>query len=258
MVIINIMHTLSDKLENNLMPHVVIYVSTITLLFSLMYLFININVSIVLTMILISFLVYELIVRCVFLLNYGTSFRNKFYSPMLVDSTLYGYSFPKSFNSKDYKKLLFENFMFKSGKPPVDLIENLSERIAFSTNSIGHRGNELSSNKIRIFCCGGSTTACDKCDDNETWVSVLNNKLHSINGDIDVVNAGTQGWYSYHDLLRIKNEIIDLKPSVIILHQGWNEEFEYSSLNLGKDWIPNSTRSYLIKFCILEEILIKS
>ena len=60
-----------------------------------------------------------------------------------------------------------------------------------------------------------------------------------------MVNAGTQGWYSYQDLLKIKHEIINHNPKVIILHQGWNEEFEYASQNLGRDWKARTARDYI-------------
>jgi hypothetical protein len=62
---------------------------------------------------------------------------------------------------------------------------------------------------------------------------------------VEVINAGVQGWYSYNDYLRIEKEIINYDADIILLHQGWNEEFEYSSLQLGKNWSPRRLRSLI-------------
>ena len=44
------------------------------------------------------------------------------------------------------------------------------------------------------------------------------------------------GWSSENELRRFKNEIIFYEPDILLLHQGWNEEFYFSSLRNGKDW----------------------
>ena len=39
------------------------------------------------------------------------------------------------------------------------------------------------------------------------------------------------GWSSGNEIIRLKNEIENIKPDIIILHQGWNDEFIFSELN---------------------------
>ncbi len=238
---------MTENLENKISTHVSLYFIELIILSVTMFVFIEASMIIIITIFLLSFVFHEMIVRCVFYLKYKDSYKNKLLSPILIDNPLYGYSFPKCFNSKKYKKLLFENFLFKPNKSKTNLNKNIENRVLFSTNSYGFRGVDLlqGERKVRVFCCGGSTTACDSCDDSETWPYFLNKKFNNAGHEVEVINAGIQGWYSFHDLLRIKNEIINLKPNVLILHEGWNEEFEYSSLNLGKDWRPNTVRSYL-------------
>ena len=193
---------------------------------------------------LLYFIFYEILIIGIYFSRYKGSYKNKLYSPILVNHNLYGYGFPEKFNSKTYNKLLFEKYLFKSNRISENLDQNISDRIVLNINN-GFRSDKISANKYKIFCCGGSTTACDSCDDNETWPYFLEKKIESDSNNFQVINAGTQGWYSYQDLLKIKNEILNHNPKIIILHQGWNEEFEFASQNLGRDWQPRAARDFI-------------
>jgi hypothetical protein len=41
----------------------------------------------------------------------------------------------------------------------------------------------------------------------------------------------------------VREEIVRYDADVILLQQGWNEEFEYSSLSLGRNWRPRMVRN---------------
>jgi len=191
----------------------------------------------------------EILVRLLFIARYGVSYKNRLYSPLLVDHHIYGYAFTSNFNTKKYKKLLYDNYLFRGVTPNENYSDNLKDRVIFTTNSLGYRGKEFEENnaseKVRIFCAGGSTTACDSCDDKETWPARLGSRLEKGGYPVEVINAGVQGWFSYQDLLKLKYDIVNHDPDVLILHQGWNEEFEYSSQNLGENWSPNNERNYV-------------
>ncbi len=229
-----------ERLENNFKTHA--YLS-IGLLSSLTLLALHFSFPIPF-LIFLFFICYELLIFGMYFFRYKGSYRNKLYSPLLVNHKLYGYGYINNFDSKSYNKLLFDKYLFKSNRISEDLTKNIKDRIDITINN-GFRGEKIKNNAIKIFCCGGSTTACDGCDDDETWPYYLGKKIAKDNHNFQVINAGTQGWYSYQDLLKIKNEIVSHSPKVIILHQGWNEEFEFSSQGLGRDWSPRKARDYI-------------
>jgi hypothetical protein len=199
---------------------------------------------------LIFFPIYiEIVYTSLYFLAFGFNFKYSLHNYFLIDDPVYGYKLRSNINSKDISFFIFDKFVFK---PPfkriLNIKENIKSRIKFTTNDLNFRGKEISSNKnnFRIFCVGGSTTACDSCNDNETWPYQLNKIFSEKNNrNIEVINAGVEGWYSYQNYLNIKNSIIKLKPNLIILHQGWNEEFEFSSLNLGKYWKNKIARNVI-------------
>ena len=45
--------------------------------------------------------------------------------------------------------------------------------------------------------------------------------------NVEVINGGVFGWSSENELRRFKNEIIFYEPDILLLHQGWNEEFYF-------------------------------
>ncbi len=256
---------ITDKLENEFKTHILLYLTVLCAVFGVSFYFISVSLSQSILIFLLSLFLYEILIRIIYYLVYGNSYKNKLYSPILIDHKIYGYSFPSNFNSKEYNKLLFDSYLFKSKNRNIMLGDNINSRVAFTTNNKGFRGGDFNKSNFKIFCCGGSTTACSSCDDDDTWPAILNQKFGSNNYDIEVVNAGIQGWYSYQNLLKIKHEIINYDPSVIILHHGWNEEFNYSSLKLGRDWTPKVVRNNINtnitytkpdKFPLLNKIII--
>ncbi len=201
-------------------------------------------------LLLVPFIVYEIILRLVLRLIYGRQYRFALYNYFIVDHPIYGNAFRKNIVSQKIDFPVFDKFIFKPGTHiSLDLAKNKTERIKYSINSRGFRGPEFSLTKkpgiIRVFASGGSTTACNSVDDDEAWPAVMEKELHSRRHLVEVINAGVQGWSSYQELLRFKHEIVNYQPDVILLHQGWNEEFAYSSQNLGRWWQPRVVRNMI-------------
>ncbi len=195
-----------------------------------------------------SLVVYEALIRAILFAAYGSNYRYAVFTYTLIDHPSYGYAFRKRMNLEHVRHLLFDKYIFRDAvKPSTDLRQNIEERVRFSTNSLGFRGEEfdpkVKSGVLRIFCCGGSTTAGDYVDDQSTWPMLLQHDLRERGLNVEVVNAGVQGWSSSQSLAQIKNEICHYSPDVVLMHTGWNEEFEFSSLQLGKNWPPKRLRN---------------
>ena len=190
---------------------------------------------------LVPLIVFELILRLFLRLVYGKHYRFALYNYFIIDHPIYGNTFRPGIASQKIDFPVFDKFVFRSGSK--------TERVNFSINSLGFRGPEFSPTKkpgtIRIFCSGGSTTAGNSVDDDETWPAVLEIELRQRGYRVEVINAGVQGWSSYQELLRFEREIVNYQPDVLLLHQGWNEEFAYSSQNLGRWWQPRVVRNMI-------------
>jgi len=196
------------------------------------------------------FLILEVVIICIFLFYYGISYKNSLWLYYLVDDKNYGYNFRKGINSRNYNGFIFDKFIFpKNTQRLNNLKENKKQRLNFTINKLGFRGKEFlikkKSNCIRIFCSGGSTTAGDSCNDNMTWPFLLQQLFKKNNFNVEVINAGVMGYYSKQELLRFKNEILNYSPDILLLHQGWNEEFESTSQNLSRDYKSGSVRNVI-------------
>lgn len=191
---------------------------------------------------------YEGILRLILHAAYGSEYKNSFLLYSLIDHPIYGYALRKRFSAKKANFLIFDKYLFFAGVPRIlDLGKNIEVRNNFNVNLLGFRGKEFlpdkKSARLRIFCSGGSTTAGSYLDDDVTWPAALERFLKKQGYDAEVINAGVFGWFSYQEFLRFRDEIVRYWPDVVLLHQGWNEEFEYSSLSLGKKWKPRVARN---------------
>lgn len=196
----------------------------------------------------IGLLLIEGISRLLLRWSIGVNYSYWLYGYCLVDHKKYGFRFRSLVSTEKIEFPIFDRVAFPAGtKPALDLSTNQSQRLKFTTNSMGFRGEDFDPStkkrKLRMFCVGGSTTACGLCGDEETWPFKLQGYLDDKNCDIEVINAGTLGWASYQEYLLVRNELVEYKPDVILLHEGWNEEFIYSSLRLGRAWSPGIVRN---------------
>ncbi len=192
----------------------------------------------------------ELILRLLLRLTYGQQYRYSLYNYFLVDHPVYGNCFRPHANNRQLDFLICDKYVFRYGPVnPLNLAANRSGRVDFSINSRSFRGPEFAPRKapgvFRIFCVGGSTTAGNWVNNDETWPAYLEQFLQPHGQRVEVINAGVQGWCSYQDLLRFQAEIVNYQPDLVIIKQGWNEEFIYSSQNLGRWWQPQVARHFM-------------
>lgn len=200
------------------------------------------------TLVIFPLAVFEILIRSLLLFAYGRRYRFAIFNYFFVNHKIYGHAFRKSINSAEIDFPIFDRFIFKKEVSAASsLLSNKNIRVKFAVNSLGFRGAEFSKKKkpgaIRIFCSGGSTTAGNSVDDDETWPAALEREFHGTGRPVEVINAGVQGWDSYQELQRFLHEIVEYDPDVILLHQGWNEETAYTSQNLGKWWRPKVVRN---------------
>jgi lysophospholipase L1-like esterase len=123
-------------------------------------------------------------------------------------------------------------------------------------NSLGFRGEEATyerpSGTVRVVCLGGSTTF-GSISDGFTWPERLEERLRSRHPGVafEVLNLGTDGGVSHHDLVNMAFHGVHFQPDLVILYQGTNDrnnwgrsDFrpDYSHSIRGLDELPLSTR----------------
>lgn len=98
------------------------------------------------------------------------------------------------------------------------------------TNNYGFRNKEdvfepKPPNSIRVIAYGGSTTFCFNLETDEAWPIRLQEEVRKYAGPkSQVLNAGAIVWSIGHELARAKRDLPKLKPDVVILYSGLNEE----------------------------------
>lgn len=195
----------------------------------------------------------ESILRLFLYLCYGKNYIYRFIPFFIRDDKKCGFKYKKGANTKEIDFPIYDRFVFPPNiEIPTNKKANYSERIFFSTdlNGLRNTNNNIKKNSkyLKIICSGGSTTAGQGINDNETWPSRLESKLNKKGISAKVFNAGVHGYDSFQELENLKNNLIKLKPNILILHQGWNEEFEFSALGAGKRFRPNHARRYFEKW----------
>jgi hypothetical protein len=235
----------TQVLRNKFLP-VLLIIFSIYLLIFFIYPFKS-NIELV-RFTLLYFLVIEISIRILLWKENGRLYKFSIFFYSLIPDKIYGYRFKINISTKNLRIRVSDKFLHKwTFESSTDQLSNDLGIIDFTTDSHGYRGvnstSKVPKNFLKIFCCGGSTTSCDGVDDSRTWPKILEEQLNANGFNVQVVNAGTPGWHSYQDLLLIRNEIIKFKPDVILLHQGWNEEFEFSSQNLGHWWKTETVRN---------------
>lgn len=94
-------------------------------------------------------------------------------------------------------------------------------------NSLGFRGPEpveKSKDWIRIVCLGGSTTyGTRNANESECWPRRLEAILREQHPKIEVINAGVPAYTSAESLQSFREEILPLKPDIVIFYGGYND-----------------------------------
>lgn len=100
-------------------------------------------------------------------------------------------------------------------------------------NSKGFRGPEFYNEKgdfIRITTIGDSCTfGAGSSSDEFTYPALLEKRLNSGSekSSYEVINTGVPGYTSNQCLLYLKNELLKLRPDIIIVYCGWNDIWTY-------------------------------
>ena len=98
------------------------------------------------------------------------------------------------------------------------------------TNNFGFRNKEnvfepKPANALRIIAYGGSTTYCYNLPNDLAWPLRLQQILRAQHNASDqVLNGGAIMWSIGHELARAKRDLPKLKPDVVIIYSGVNEE----------------------------------
>lgn len=98
------------------------------------------------------------------------------------------------------------------------------------TNSLGFRNKEnvfepKPAGALRVIAYGGSTTFCYNLETDKAWPIRLQLLLRSSHNPKDqVMNAGAIMWSHAHEYMRAKRDLPRLKPDVVLIYSGINEE----------------------------------
>lgn len=107
---------------------------------------------------------------------------------------------------------------------------------SYQTNDYGFRNREAvmrpkPADALRVIAYGGSTTFCYNLPSDETWPAKLERLLREYHNPKDqVLNAGAIAWSLGHALARARRDIPALKPDVVLVYSGINEDLNARSL----------------------------
>jgi lysophospholipase L1-like esterase len=104
------------------------------------------------------------------------------------------------------------------------------DRRQISHNALGLRGPETTWAKppgvYRILCVGGSSTYGDGCtSDATTWPARLQAHLADAVAplEVEVLNAGCQGWSTFESLINLSLRGVDLEPDLVVVYHAIND-----------------------------------
>lgn len=99
--------------------------------------------------------------------------------------------------------------------------------ISYEINSLGLRGPEIQKNKpdVRILALGNSCTFGWGVPYEKSWTHLLEQKLNvQLNKNVEIVNGGIPG-YSSHQGKILFEQLINLKPDLVLIMFGWNDHW---------------------------------
>jgi lysophospholipase L1-like esterase len=123
----------------------------------------------------------------------------------------------------DHNKIIYE-------KNTIQTLSPNQHGNTFNINSYGFRGQEVTfekpENTYRIFMVGGSTTFGSGATSDDTTIPAYLQKQFNnfnLNSTVEVINAGISGADSASESYHITNYLIDFKPDLFIIYDGWND-----------------------------------
>jgi lysophospholipase L1-like esterase len=150
---------------------------------------------------------------------------------------------------------------FNNSKGRLELVPNTRFTTPrgddFIINSKGFLGPEFQAYKpsgtYRIFALGDSCTF-GSGNWKEAYPAILGELLNSSGYQhrFEIINAGIEGYNSEYALARLKEEVVQYEPDMVLLYIGWNDLMKVNPSNLsatGKyTWLTKlMDRSYILK-----------
>lgn len=193
-------------------------------------------------------IVYSSIVVCLFFISIETIQRARYFFRFQTKYWLfYGFTELPTNYAQMLEKGLIKRFGSQIIKTPPKIYDEREgyrkylpnlKTPEYSINSFGFRGRDLDLNKkdevYRIVALGGSTTFGAYVGDDVTYPNFLEKMLNTESGiKYEVINGGINGSTidEIGDLL--ENEVIELKPDMIIINSVFNN-FYYSNVHMHK------------------------
>lgn len=121
--------------------------------------------------------------------------------------------------------------------------------VAVSTNALGQRGPETSAQPAqgvcRVLVLGDSITFGWGVEHDQRWTSLLAERLHRPDQQLELLTAGAPGWGPDHHALWLQREGLALQPDLVLLQLSTNDidDVGRSVLKLGDDLLPVSIGS---------------
>ena len=156
------------------------------------------------------------------------------------------------------RKICLDTDNIKFQNNPLRNIKNQNLYI-MNINSDGFRGDEITlikpDNTYRIFVIGGSTVLGNSATSDKTTIpgalqSFLDNS--DLPKNVEVINAGIGGGFSFTEVNLIKNDLINYSPDLLIIYDGWNDIGRELSV------MHEDSADYNLETVILRNLIIKN
>jgi len=157
-----------------------------------------------------------------------------------------------------YFRTAYERFNYSTGR--LELVPNTHDVMPdgreILINSKGFVGPEFEATKpmdvYRIFALGDSCTFGGSW--NKAYPALLERRLKVESHDrvVEVINAGVEGYNSEYALGRLRQDLLQYQPDMVLIYIGWNDLMKVDPHNVeaaGKyGWLAKiMNESYLIK-----------
>lgn len=186
----------------------------------------------------------------------NTFFENRFF---LVNRAL---DYPDAFQMD--RRLLWRL------RPSHEISSRFFENKSYKINSDGLRGKEINDpkEKFRILALGNSCTFGWGISTENTYARILERLTNTDDAlpEVEVINAGIPGYSSFQGRRFYTEDLHRLKPDIILLMFGWNDQWAAADNIMDKnrefpsDWIINlqNTFARLKTYALLRKIILQS
>ena len=128
-------------------------------------------------------------------------------------------------------------------------VSTLEKEIRVQYNSLGFQGPERPPNYdscLSIVTVGGSTTACMYISTENTWPTLLYNRLSQNFSNVWLNNAGRDGHSSFGHMFMLRDHVLKLNPKMIIFLTGIND-VDRTDLGIHEDSVSHSLKQFAMR-----------